>query len=106
MTRFWVQKAIRNPGSLREWFKRNRKKLTRHLHYDPLKSNGEIKKKAVEDVIRLVKKGSLDVNRTTLHRLYLAKTLFKLQREKEEKHKHKSRHTHKSRGRSKRRRKR
>ncbi len=81
----WIQTAVRHPGSLREWFQKNKKKLEHHLHYDPLDSNGEIKKKAVNDVLKLVKEGRLRVQRKTLHRLYLARTLFRLQSKKHRK---------------------
>ena len=80
MTKKWIQKAIKNPGSLTQWFKRNRKKLKRKLGYDPITRHGDIRDKAINDTIRLVKKGKIRVTTKTKRRLYLAKTLKKLRK--------------------------
>ena len=78
--RKWIQKAIKHPGALTEWFKRNRKKLKKKLGYDPITKKGDINDRAISGTIRLVKQGKLRVSDTTLRRLYLAKTLRRLRR--------------------------
>jgi len=78
--RKWIQDAVKNPGALTEWFKRNRRKLKKLLGYDPITKNGDINDRAVHGVIRLVKEGKLRVGDTTLRRLYLARTLQRLRR--------------------------
>ncbi|MEM4847277.1 MAG: hypothetical protein QW794_05935 [Thermosphaera sp.] len=76
----WIQEAIKRPGALTAWFKRNRKKLKRLLGYDPITRRGDIRDKAVRDLIKLYKAGKIRLSRTTLRRLYLARTLQKLRK--------------------------
>lgn len=80
MTRNWIQEAIKRPGALTEWFKRNRKRLKQLLGYDPITSKGDIRDRAVRDLIKLHKAGRIRLSRRTLQRLYLARTLQKLRR--------------------------
>lgn len=76
----WIQAAIKRPGSLTEWFKRNRRKLRRVLGFDPITRRGDINDRAITKTIRLAKTGKIKVSDRTLRRLYLARTLAKLRR--------------------------
>ena len=80
----WIQEAIKHPGALTRWFKRNRKKLRKLLGYDPITKKGDINDRAIHGTIRLIKEGKLKVRnkRLLLKRLNLAKTLQKLRRRK------------------------
>ena len=76
----WIQKAIKKPGGLTNWYRRRRKELKKLLGYDPITRRGDIRDRAIPDTIRLVKKGKIRVKSKTLKRLYLAKTLQKIRR--------------------------
>ncbi|MEM3964458.1 MAG: hypothetical protein QW584_01885 [Thermofilaceae archaeon] len=76
----WIREAIKRPGALTTWFKRNRKKLKRLLGYDPFTRKGDIRDKAVRDLIKLHKAGKIRLSKTILRRLYLARTLQRLRR--------------------------
>ncbi|MEM0469282.1 MAG: hypothetical protein QW496_03655 [Desulfurococcaceae archaeon] len=76
----WIREAIKRPGALTTWFKRNRKKLKRLLGYDPFTRKGDIRDKAVRDLIKLYKAGKIRLSKTILRRLYLARTLQRLRR--------------------------
>ncbi len=78
--RNWIQGAVEEPGALREWFKRNQKRLERELGYNPFKRDGRLREKAVRDTLKLAETGRLRVRTVTLRRLHLAETLFKLQK--------------------------
>jgi hypothetical protein len=78
----WIQKAIKRPGSLTAWFKRHRSELKRKLGYDPITKRGDIRDKAINDTIKLMKQGKIRKNTRVLRKLYLAKTLKKLRRRK------------------------
>lgn len=80
--KYWIQDAIKHPGALTAWFKRNRKRLMKKLGYDPITKKGDIRDKAINDVLRLYKKGKIRLSDTTVKRLNLAKTLKKLRRRK------------------------
>jgi len=80
--KYWIQKAIKHPGALTNWFKRNRKKLKRKLGYDPITRRGDINDRAIRDVLKLYKQGKIRLRSTTVKRLNLAKTLGKLRRRK------------------------
>lgn len=76
----WIQRAIKHPGALTQWFKRHRRELKRKLGFDPITRKGDINDRAIPATIRLVKEGKIRVSKKTLRRLYLAKTLQKLRR--------------------------
>ena len=76
--RRWIQRAIKRPGSLTNWFYSNRRKLKRKLGYDPITKKGDINDRAIYGTIRLVKQGKLRVDKKTLRRLYLARTLRRM----------------------------
>lgn len=78
----WIQGAIKRPGSLTEWFKRNRSKLKKKLGFDPITKSGDINDRAITKTIKLAKEGKIKVSKTTLKRLYLARTLQKMRRRK------------------------
>ena len=78
----WIQKAIKHPGALTRWFKRNRKRLKRILGFDPITKKGDINDKAITKLIELYKEGKIKLDKTTLRRLYLARTLKKLRKKK------------------------
>jgi dephospho-CoA kinase len=40
---FWIQEAIKRPGSLRAWLKRHQKAITRRYGESPFKRDGTIK---------------------------------------------------------------
>ena len=80
--RMWIQEAIKRPGSLTEWFKKNRDRLRRKLGYDPITQKGDIRDKAITDTLRLHKEGKMKLSTTTVRRLNLAKTLKKLRPKK------------------------
>ena len=80
--RRWIQKAIRHPGALLAWFKRNRRKLRRKLGYDPITRKGDIRDRAIPDTLRLVERGRLRVTSRTKKRLNLGLTLQRLRRQR------------------------
>jgi len=71
----WIREAIKRPETLTEWFKKNREKLKRLLGYDPFTRKGDIRDKAVRDLIKLHKAGKIRLSKTALRRSYLARTL-------------------------------
>ena len=78
----WIQKAIKRPGALLAWFKRNRRKLKRKLGYDPITRRGDIRDRAKRDVLRLAEAGKIRITQRTRKRLQLAITLDKLRRKR------------------------
>ena len=74
----WIQKAIKKPGALTNWFKRNRKKLKRILGYDPITKKGDIRDSAVNKILKLHKEGRIRLRTVTVRRLNLARTLRKV----------------------------
>lgn len=82
MARYWIQEAIKRPGALLQWFKRNRKKLKKLLGYDPITKEGDINDRAVRGVLKLWKQGKIRLSDRTVKRLYLARTLQKLRKRK------------------------
>lgn len=80
VARRWIQKAIRRPGALLRWFKRNRARLKRKLGYDPITRRGDINNRAKRDVLRLADQGRIRISQRTRKRLQLAVTLDRLRR--------------------------
>jgi len=80
----WIQEAVKHPGALTQWFKRNRKELKRKLGFDPITKKGDINDRAIPATIKLIKEGKIKASKKTLRRLYLVKTLQKLRRKRKQ----------------------
>ena len=76
----WIQEAIKKPGALKNWLKKNRKKIKEVIGEDPFTKDGKIKVRAIKKIIKAIKEGKLRTRNkpTILRRLYLALTLKKL----------------------------
>jgi uncharacterized protein (DUF2344 family) len=40
--RYWIQRAVKRPGSLKKWLKKNEKKIERRLGESPFTKDGKI----------------------------------------------------------------
>ena len=74
----WIQDAVRNPGALRSWLRRNRGKIKRLTGRDPFRRDGEISIRALKALRRT--EWYTGLNTTTKRRINLAITLKKLRR--------------------------
>lgn len=77
---YWIQRAIKKPGALTRWVKRNRAKLKRILGFDPITKRGDIRDRAITKLIKLYRAGKIRLSTKTKRRLILARTLAKLRR--------------------------
>ena len=74
----WIQKAIRRPGALKKWLRRNRRKIKQVTGMDPLTRSGEVNTRALQ---RLRKTEWYErLSPTTKRRINLAITLEKMHR--------------------------
>ena len=48
----WIQEAIKRPGSLRAWLKRNKRKVVAAIKEDPFTRDGKIKVSALRKLRR------------------------------------------------------
>ena len=46
--KYWIQDAIKRPGSLRAWLKRNKRKVVAAIKEDPFTKDGKIKVSALK----------------------------------------------------------
>ena len=44
MTEYWIQEAIKRPGSLRAWLERHREEIKKYVGEDPFTKRGTIRK--------------------------------------------------------------
>jgi hypothetical protein len=51
-SKYWIQKAIKRPGSLRAWLKRNKRKVVAAIKEDPFTKDGKIKVSALKKLRR------------------------------------------------------
>jgi len=51
-SRYWIQEAIKHPGSLKRWVKKNRARIKRATGIDPLTKDGRIKVTALKKLRR------------------------------------------------------
>jgi len=49
---YWIQDAIKRPGSLRAWLKRNKRKVVAAIKEDPFTKDGKIKVSALKKLRR------------------------------------------------------
>ena len=49
---YWIQEAIKRPGSLRAWLKRNKRKVVAAIKEDPFTRDGRIKVTALKKLRR------------------------------------------------------
>jgi hypothetical protein len=50
--KYWIQDAIKRPGSLRAWLKRNKRKVVAAIKEDPFTKDGKIKVSALKKLRR------------------------------------------------------
>lgn len=76
--RYWIQRAIKRPGALRAWLKRNRKRIRAAVGEDPFTKTGKIK----VSVLRKLRETSLyqRASPAVKRRINLAITLHELRR--------------------------
>jgi len=74
----WIQSAIKEPGSLREWLARHDKEIERETGMKPFNKDGTINEKLLEYLERhpeVLKKISKTRWRLIWHKVHLADTL-------------------------------
>ncbi|MEO0160399.1 MAG: hypothetical protein ABIL47_08000 [candidate division WOR-3 bacterium] len=74
----WIQKAIKKEGALKEWIKRNKKKIIGAIKENPLTKDGKIKITALKKIKKTKLYQKLD--KKTKSRINLAITLKKLRK--------------------------
>ncbi|MGC9123725.1 MAG: capsid protein VP2 [Thermoplasmata archaeon] len=76
-SKYWIQRAIRNPGALKMW-------LRKRFGKKAFTKSGKIKVKYLRKLAKEIKQGKIRVRnkRTILRRIYLAMTLKKLAKNK------------------------
>ncbi|MEM2502362.1 MAG: hypothetical protein QXR02_06650 [Acidilobaceae archaeon] len=77
---YWIQKAIKKPGALREWLKRNAKKVRKVIKGSPFTKRGKIKVSALRKIKKAINEGKLKVSRRTKARINLAITLARMRK--------------------------
>jgi dephospho-CoA kinase len=80
---FWIQKAIRRPGSLRAWLKRHQEAITRRYGESPFRRDGTIKVSVLRKLRKddeFLKKLSKSRYGLIKRKINLAITLHKLRR--------------------------
>ena len=79
-SRRWIQKAIKHPGALKAWLRRNRRKIKRLTGMDPFTRSGEVNTRALQKLRRTDWYERLDTE--TKRRINLAITLERLRRDR------------------------
>jgi hypothetical protein len=46
--RYWIQRAVKRPGSLKAWLKRNKRRVVAAIKEDPFTEDGKIKVTALK----------------------------------------------------------
>jgi len=77
---YWIQEAIENPGSFREWVLRNRKRIKRLTGLDPIKRDGTISVTAIRK-LRQTRWYRERLSATTKRRINLFLTLNRLRKD-------------------------
>jgi dephospho-CoA kinase len=81
--RYWIQQAIKRPGSLRRWLKKNEKRIERRYGESPFAKDGKIKVRVLRKLRRdkeFLKELSGARYRLIQRKINLAITLKKLNR--------------------------
>jgi hypothetical protein len=47
-SRYWIQRAVKRPGSLKAWLKRNKRRVAAAIKEDPFTRDGKIKVTALK----------------------------------------------------------
>ncbi|MEM4853760.1 MAG: hypothetical protein QXQ60_09350 [Thermofilum sp.] len=76
----WIQEAIKRPGALREWLKKNRGRVKRLTGEDPFDRRGRIKARVLRKLLARHRKGRVKLHPRTVKRIQLALTLRKLRK--------------------------
>lgn len=78
--KYWIQEAIKHPGALTAWLKRNKSELEKKLKTKIFTRDGKIKVSALKKLRNAIKSGKIKVrNKTTLlRRINLAITLKRM----------------------------
>ena len=74
----WIQEAIKRPGALKTWLKRNRRKIKRLTGMDPFTKSGEINTRCLQKLRKTEWYDRLSTR--TKRRINLAITLEKLRK--------------------------
>jgi len=77
-SRNWIQRAVKNPGALKAWARRNRSRIKRLTGQDPFTKSGELNTNALKSLRKTRWYESLDS--TTKRRINLAITFEKFRR--------------------------
>ena len=80
-SRYWIQRAIKRPGSLKNWMLRHRAEIKRLTGYDPFTRDGDIRMavlKKLKNDKQLLKRLAGSHATTILRKINLAITLRKL----------------------------
>lgn len=80
--RKWIQKAIKHPGALKAWAKRNARKIAAATHSKVFTKDGELNTRTLEKLRHTKMWDRLDT--TTKRRINLAITLEKMHKDKGE----------------------
>ena len=74
----WIQKAIKRPGALKAWLKRNRKKIKRLTGMDTFTKTGEVNTRCLQKLRKT--EWYKRLSPTTKRRINLAITLERLRK--------------------------